>query len=205
MDVLYEACQISCERWIKEFEQGNTEIHKFSKQHQKAMHNICNKISGPYSRRTFIAIAVAIIILLLTTSVFALSKYKEYIIEKFSEYSAYSVSSADNSKKFEQLTIEYLPLGFYKSDESITSISHQVRYLNEDLYIQIQKCKIGTDLTFDTEDFDYKELEIDGMKYILYFSTDNTVGVIWNNNEYEYLVLSNMEQNEIIKTVLSIQ
>ncbi len=43
------------------------------------------------------------------------------------------------------------------------------------------------------------------MKYILYFSTDNTIGVIWNNNEYEYLVLSNIEQNEIIKTVLSIQ
>lgn len=134
-----------------------------------------------------------------------MSKYKEYIIEKFSEYSAYSVSSAYNSIKFEQLTIEYLPSGFYKSDESITSISHQVRYLNQDLYIQIQKCKIGTDLTFDTEDFDYKELEIDGMKYILYFSTDNTIGVIWNNNEYEYLVLSNIEQNEIIKTVLSIQ
>lgn len=206
MDILYEACQISCERWLNEFEQDNTETHKFSKQHQRAMHNICDKIKYPYlPKRMMVAITAAIIVLLIATSVFAIAKYKDYIIERFSGYSVYSVLSTDKSKEFENIEIEYLPDGLNKSEENITSLSHQIRYANGDLYIQIQKCQLGADISFDTEESDYEELEINGRKYILYSSTENTTGVIWNNNNYEYLVLGNIEKDEIIKTVMSIK
>lgn len=205
MDVLYEACQISCERWIKEFEQENTEIHKFSKQHQRAMHNICDKIKYPYfSKRIIIAIVAALITLLIATSVFAIVKHKDYIIKSFSNHSVYSVLTTDEPKKFENIKVEYLPDGLTKSEENITSLSHQIRYTNGNLYIQIQKLQLGADISFDTEESTYEELEINGTKYIFYSSTENTTGVIWNNNKYEYLVLSNIEKDEIIKTVLSI-
>lgn len=206
MDVLYEACRISCERRIKEFEQETTEIHKFSKQHQRAMHNICDKIKYPYfSKRIIIAIAAALIALLITTSVFAIVKHKDYIIKSFSTHSVYSVLSTDDSKEFENIKIKYLPDGLTKYEENITPLSHQIRYTNEDFYLQIQKYQLGADISFDTEELTYEEMEINGIKYILYSSTENTTGVIWNNDNYEYLVLGNIKKDEIIKTVMSIE
>lgn len=204
MDVLYEACKISCERWVNNIEKDISDEHKFSRKHLYKMHKICSKIKYYHiSKRLIIPLVAALIAMLTATSVFAIVKNKDFLIEKFNTFSIYSVNNISDSEELSEIEIDYIPNGFIQKAETSTSFSHRVQYSKENMYFNIQKVKYGVDINFDTEDFTHEELEIDGNKYILYSSNQNTHGLIWNNGQYEYLVFGNIEKDEIINIALS--
>lgn len=208
MSVLEDACKISANNWFNSMDIPS-DTHEFSVQHQKAMKKLVDKMrNNKYHRftknTTKFLIAVAIILSIATITVCAVET-KTHTIKKYLDHSSYSVSNIDNTYKLTDLQVDYVPNGYTKNDEFISEEIIKYQYQNDKLWYTITKTTIDMQINFDTENYDYNEIENDGIKYTIYKSNNNTHGLIWNDNNYIYSIFGNIDDTELIYIAKSIK
>ena len=120
MSTFEEVCLLSCEQWVDSFP-NDIPNHRFSEQHNRIMDNLFNnmqiKVKPKLSKNTIRFLLIAAILLALATTVVAVPLTREYIVNKFSNYSEYEV--LDRSKYYEVDSppiLNYVPAGFVLID-----------------------------------------------------------------------------------------
>ena len=105
MSTFEEVCLLSCEQWVDSFPDDILN-HHFSEQHNRIMDNLFNnmqiKVKHKLSKNTIRFLLIAAILLALATTAVAVPLTREYIVNKFSNYSEFTehMEYADVNMKF---------------------------------------------------------------------------------------------------------
>lgn len=202
MSAFEEAVWLSGEKWVDSFP-NDLPKHHFSKKHNKIIHEIIygkqEKTKHELSKGTVKVLLIAAILLAIATTVFAIPTSREYIIEKFFNHSSYNVKEIDRINSIESFEINYIPDGFVITDEDKSKYFYRITYAKEQFHLFIDKHAINTRINFDTEEYDFQNITINGFDAILYFSENSQKGIIFNDGEYIFMINGNIEKDELIK------
>lgn len=200
---LCEACLAAEELWFGSMELIEGE-HQFSKPFEKKMNRLLDKMRNDkyhrLTRRAVRAIIIAAILLALATTAIASPRTREYIVERFSDHSAYAVEEGYVGE-IDDLSVGYIPDGYEQTynviDEEHSVITYE--YQNNEMHFVVNKTdEIGA-MTYDTE-FDNSETTvIDGIEYIYYSDKDDSNGLVWNYSDYSYFISGNIDKDTMIK------
>ncbi len=202
MSVFEDALWLSGEQWIESFP-ADLPKHKFSRKHNRVINGILHgnqeKTKVKLSKGTIKVLLIAAILLALATTVFAVPAGREYIVEKFFNHSTYEVRGIDKINRIESFEINYIPDGFVITDEDKSKYFYRITYAKEQFHLFIDKHAINTRINFDTEEYDFQNITINGFDAILYFSENSKKGIIFNDGEYIFMRNGNIEKDELIK------
>lgn len=206
MSAFEEVCLLSCEQWVDSFP-DDIPNHRFSEQHNRIMDNLFNnmqiKVKPKLSKNTIRFLLVAAILLALATTVVAVPLTREYLVNKFSNYSEYEV--LDRSKYYEVDSppiLNYVPAGFVLIDNEF--IEH-LEYTNGDMRFAVSKYEIDGQFYFDTEEYPSEEIMINGIKGVYFRSDEDYAGIVFNDNKYIYSVDGNIDKEELVKIAQNIE
>lgn len=197
-DVLIQACLLSQEDWIQTL-RITDEAHTFSKRHQKTMAKMFDRMrKDKYHRLTRTAvrtlIAAAVLLSVATTAIaFA---PKEHSIKRFINHSVYQVIDGAPVKQADALTSS-VPEGFELIDEVQDDYAITQKYTFNDYWITIDRCSIDTEIYFDTESYNSREIQKNGITYILY-RTQTTNNAVWTDGDYTYNISSNLPEEALL-------
>lgn len=204
MNNFNDACTLSCDDWLNDFSESYE--CDFSKTFDKEMQRLVDKMRNDkyhkFTRKTMSALIIAAVILSFATTAFAIPSSRKYIIEKFTDHFSYAVIEPDNIDIVEDIIVGYIPEGYEKRNEYIFEKEISQEYQRDDEWFIISKNTIDTEINFDALDTESKT--IDGTKY-LFFVTDSTNGVIWNDSLYVYSVSGKINKEELIKIAIEIK
>lgn len=203
-----KACLLSCENWVDSFP-AEIPKHKFSKKHIEKIKEIYKTESKEnkhkLSNKTIKFLLIAAILLSLATAVFAIPASKEFIIDKFFNHSEYNVVDTNDAKDVTSLKLNYIPVGFEKTEEYESDDLYAYAYDNTDQYFYVKKYTIDTNIGYDTEKYDEENIKINEI-IAIYFRSDNEVnGTIFNNGEYIFIVDGNICKDEIVKIAQNVE
>lgn len=208
MTVFEEACILSCEQWVDSFE-SDIPKHNFSKQHNQKMKELFNskQNSEKYkiSKKAGKVLLIAAILLSLTITAFAIPAGREFIVEKFSNHSEYNVRDIGDVKKVQSLKLNYIPEGFESSDDLIGKDLYELHYENNEYRFCIQKTLINATVTFDTEEYDCEDIIINGYQGVYYRGTENDKGIIFNDNDYVFVISGNINKDELVNIAQNVE
>lgn len=204
MNNFNDACTLSCDDWLNNFSESYE--CDFSKTFEKEMQRLVDKMRNDkyhkFTRKTMSALIIAAVVLSFATTAFAIPSSRKYIIEKFTDHFSYAVIEPDNIDIVEDIIVGYIPEGYEKRNEYIFEKEISQEYQRDDEWFIISKNTIETEINFDALDTESKT--IDGTKY-LFFVTDSTNGVIWNDSLYVYSVSGKINKEELIKIAIEIK
>lgn len=204
MNNFNDACTLSCDDWLNNFSESYE--CDFSKTFEKEMQRLVDKMRNDkyhkFTRKTMSALIIAAVVLSFATTAFAIPSSRKYIIEKFTDHFSYAVIEPDNIDTVEDIIVGYIPEGYEKRNEYIFEKEISQEYQRYDEWFIISKNTIDTEINFDALDTESKT--IDGTKY-LFFVTDSTNGVIWNDSLYVYSVSGKINKEELIKIAIEIK
>lgn len=204
MNNFNDACTLSCDDWLNNFSESYE--CDFSKTFEKEMQRLVDKMRNDkyhkFTRKTMSALIIAAVVLSFATTAFAIPSSRKYIIEKFTDHFSYAVIEPDNIDTVEDIIVGYIPEGYEKRNEYIFEKEISQEYQRDDKWFIISKNTIDTEINFDALDTESKT--IDGTKY-LFFVTDSTNGVIWNDSLYVYSVSGKINKEELIKIAIEIK
>lgn len=204
MNNFNDACTLSCDDWLNNFSESYE--CDFSKTFEKEMQRLVDKMRNDkyhkFTRKTMSALIIAAVVLSFATTAFAIPSSRKYIIEKFTDHFSYAVIEPDNIDTVEDIIVGYIPEGYEKRNEYIFEKEISQEYQRDDEWFIISKNTIDTEINFDALDTESKT--IDGTKY-LFFVTDSTNGVIWNDSLYVYSVSGKINKEELIKIAIEIK
>ena len=202
MDNFEAALRISYENWIDSIP-DDPEPFEHSKKYDKEIQKLCDKMRNDklhtFTRRTARTLLIAAILLLIATVAFASTVGRDFIIRHFDGFATYSVTDTSNAKDIDDLTLNYIPEGFELTYNKTAPLVINYSYQYDDKWFNISKLIIFTDATFDIDYTYEKEFEKNGIVYH-YFNKDNlNTGVIWNNGDFQFILYSNLDENELLK------
>ncbi len=206
MSVFEEACYLSNQRWIASFP-AEFEAIEFSKQHEKRMRILFDKMRRDkyhrFTKRATIALIAAILIISMTITAFAIPASRDYIIHKFFDHSTYTAAEGEHNEVGE-ITIGYIPEGFEIIDQYKAENVAYYEYQNKQKdWYQVKKTSVGSTADFDTEKQKYESVTKNGIVYIIYID-NNSIGCIWNNVKYTYIITGNISKELILKIAYSV-
>ena len=208
MSVFEEACYLSNQRWVKSLTVPAEEI-VFSKQHQRYMRILFDKMRGNryhhLTRRMTAALIAAVLLISMTVSVFAIPSAREFVIHRFFDHSQYAVVGGE---RYEVKTIEigYIPEGFEKSDEFSQVWNKQIIYCDtsNQYWFELRKMPLHIKTTMDTETYQHEEITYNGVNYTYYYD-NNIKGYVYNNGNYVYEICGNLDKEELFKILISVK
>ncbi len=202
------AVELSLNDWTASFP-TEFDLPEPSAAYQKGIAELMDKMRGDryhkFTRKTARAILIAAIIMAIATVTLAATVGRDFIVQKFSDYSTYNVVDSSGVKDVEDIHIGYIPEGFKLSHKESTNKDYFIVYSSENKWINIYKMRIDSDITFDTEYKNSEELLINSFKGIYYEDHKlEFAGIVWNNGTYNYNIEGNLSKNELIKIAESI-
>ncbi|MCI6254178.1 DUF4367 domain-containing protein [Eubacterium coprostanoligenes] len=203
-----EVCLLSCESWVDSFP-DEIQKHKFSKKHTEKMKEIfqtdTKENKYKLSKKTIKILLIAAILLSLATTVFAIPACREFIVEKFSYHSEYNVVDTSDAKNVTSLKLNYIPVGFEKTEEYISNDFYIENYKNIDKSFTVQKCELSTNIGFDTEKYNSENIRINGIDAVYYRSDCEEKGIIFNNGEYIYIISGNIDKKGLVDIAQNVE
>lgn len=207
MSTFEEVCLLSCEQWVDSFP-DDIPNHRLSEQHNRIMDNLFNnmqiKVKPKLSKNTIRFLLIAAILLALATTVVAVPLTREYLVNKFSNYSEYEVKEKE-IYKIDSLIVNYIPDGFVKTDGLESEVSYEEFYENGEKNFLISKNTLNDIIGFDTEEYPSEEIIINGIKGIYFRADEYNSGIIFNNDKYIYSVDGNIDKEELVKIAQNIE
>lgn len=171
------------------------------------MDNLFNSIQinvkPKLSKNTIKFLLIAAILLAVATTAVAVPRTREYIVNKFSNYSEYEV--LDRNKYYEVDSppkLNYIPDGFVLTDNEY--IEH-VEYADGNMKFTVTKHSLKGQIGFDTEEYPSEEIMINGIKGVYYRADEDYAGIIFNNDRYTYSVDGNIDKEELVKIAQNIE
>ncbi len=193
---------------------GCAEEHEFSGLHNKKM----EKLFKTYSRKQkvkkiakcgkYAACIMLAVIVVSGISIFSVEAWRvQFMNFVFNSEAPYTIFEFGEEKNFYddgKISIGYLPLGFElaESDDS-RHITTRV-FSDKGKYIQITQAETGSKIGIDTEDGIIEKIKIQGYDAV-YSSNHNINSVVWSDGYYDFTVLGNIPQEEILKIAESLK
>ena len=198
-----QAVSIMNDRWLDSLEE--LEDYEPSKKHVRAVKRICDKMRGGkyhrFTRRATALIIAAAILLSAGTVVVANEATRDYIIQRFKEFSIYRVEPT-NEVNVEEIEIGYIPEGFKETERVESEYVYFIEYRNGDKAFSVNKFVINAETYYDSEEKSNKTVEHNGIEYIIFYS-NNDVGIIWNNGKYSFKIEGNLSEQDMINIAFS--
>ncbi|MBE6606849.1 MAG: DUF4367 domain-containing protein [Ruminococcaceae bacterium] len=198
-----EALEADLNEELDEYEA--MEEHVFSKRHEDEMKKILNKQSRrvSYKRKARIAVYIACALLLASGAVvFGVSAWRNSVLNFFLDLDApnseFSYSDGiDNSYKDDNIEFNYLPDKFVLTEKYISDEKSRYYFTHSQEYITLSISNVEGSFAVDTEDSNTEDIIIGEMpgKYI---EKGNQNIVIWSKKNIHFLLLSNIEKQELI-------
>ncbi len=202
------AVELSLNDWTASFP-TEFDLPEPSAAYQKGIAELMDKMRGDryhkFTRKTARAILIAAIIMAIATVTLAATVGRDFIVQKFSDYSTYNVVDSSGVKDVEDIHIGYIPKGFEVHDKTVSDDLYLLVYNNNDLWINIKESAIDTEVKFDTEFSNGKPIKIGIYDGVLFqdLNKDYT-GVTFNNGSYIITVDGNIPETELIRIAESI-
>lgn len=207
MDNFEKACVLSNEEW---FEQIPDELpeYEFSEEYKRKINTLVKGLE-PSKRKglprkivKYLIIAAILSALLIASTAFAVPGQKAFVVTKFDVGSEYTVENPKKNFKISDLKVSYVPDGFVITDTHYDADKHimALEYANESLnqrYV-IEKIPETSAVCFDTEEYPSKEVEVNGITYVVYRATPEYYGIIWNSGGYIYIIDGNTSEDDLI-------
>lgn len=204
---LNSACKMVAEDWINNI--PIIENISYSNEYKRQIEQIKNSLKEKKTNkiiRFHIKIAVvAAIVLMLTISAIALSNVKSYIITWFNDNIRLMTSYTETPYRLSPLENYYVPENFEKIDEQSSAISHTVKYAYNEQSFILQKTALTTIINDDIEHSGYSEFIVNDIKvYELNNKDSDTITMQWNDSNFSYILIGNIDRDEFIKIILSL-
>lgn len=211
MSSMKEACKLALEAIVKEYD--STQISytpKYSNVFRK-------KLAGIQIKRRlaqvflFVAKQVAVFVLILilafssvlAVNVKARTKFLNWVIENFPEFSIFQSKSVTENNTLEliDLTIHYVPDGFKLEDTQDNNEMLIYHYLNGagmKITIRFLKSTNKINSYYNTENVDIESFVLNDTQAYLW-QKDNVTSLVWSQDDVECHIAGNVKKEEIIK------
>lgn len=196
-----KACLMSCEDWVNKISEDYSHQKQFvfSKSFEKNMDTLIDKMrNNKYhrlTRKSMRVLIVAAILLSFATTAFAIPTTREYIIKQFQDHFSYWVTDVDEIDLTEDISIGYVPDGFIKTDEDYSEIGIYCEYTNNSAWFSILKHPIDIAINYDNNK---QEIEnINNIDYVIASMNDTQI-IVWNNGQYSYRIVGNIDKSILI-------
>ena len=150
-----------------------------------------------FTKKATIFIIVAAVLLSMTIVTLAATVGKDFIIQHFKGYAEVKVSDVENAEKVNDFSVGYVPDGFVKTDEDISTMGITYSFAKEQLWFNITKNTLNSGLTIDEENSASEELTVGNNKYLISYS-EETITMMWNDGSYVYYLTGNLEKDKLI-------
>lgn len=197
------AVELSLNNWVASLP-TEFDLPEPTQAYKKEMARLMDKMRGDryhrLTRRTARALLIAAVILAIATITLAATVGRDFVIQKFTDHSTYSVVDASDIRDVDDISIEYIPEGFELSKNIRYDKVVLLTYSKEDEWLNIYKGRIDSDVAFDTEYKNSESLKIHNFNSIYYEDTNlNYSGIVWNDGTHIYTVEGNISKDELIK------
>ena len=209
MSKLALACEMSLNDWLATFPD---EIPKaeHTKHHEKWKKNLFNKMRDDryhrFTTKTIKVMLVAAVLFVLMLTAFVIPSSREYMMDKFENFSRYKVTQ--NNKNFVdgEITVGYIPDGYEFESKGKAGKNSYVKYdANDGVFFTIYKSSSEGEVNFDTENFVSEEILVDGQKYVYCKGNLGTDNLIWTKNDYVYRISGPFSMDELIKIAKTVE
>ena len=209
MAVLAEACWISCERWVDAFP-AEIPVHTFSEAFNTCMNALLAAQGGGKPRkrgagRKVLLVAAALLAAAVAAS--AVPGSREFIVPRFSNRSEYEIADPRGAKRVTSMTVGYVPEGFRKVEKNCSygKTGFIEYYQNGDRFFTVEKSTLEAGITFDTEEYESKMIDINGFQAIVFQATDDYFGILFNDGQYIYSVEGTISTDELVKIAQNVK
>lgn len=147
------------------------------------------KNSSKSKRITFILIAAVITILLVASASAVALKLGDFIVDVYEKYIEVHFRNDNNNTTIQEIYAPtYLPIGYSKQNDENFDKRHNTSFSNGTYEIVLlQKARNTATLTFDNENFEYKNFTLDE-KIVYYYTKYNTSVYMWSFGEYIFTI-----------------
>ena len=201
-----QAAALDIEKWLQTLPEEAPE-YKFSEKYNKFRVKLFDKMRGEkyhrLTKRATVAIIVAAILFAMAVATLAATVGKDFILKHFNGYAEVEVSDVENADYVNNFVLTYIPEGFDKTDEFVSSGIITYSYSNNDKWFDISKEEITADVGVDEEFGQVKEIEYKGKKFLL-SEDESGRALIWNDGKYLYDINGNISLNEMLEIVTAI-
>ena len=213
------------EKWDAELQElsENNEYdgHKFSDEFEKKVRKIRNSIGrkdrikrGTQICMKFVITAAAIMgvifggLLTRPTVYAAVQNVIRTIFDKYDKYNYIGEGlTVDNFNN--NISLGYIPEGYYLSSGDYSHISVSLTYISEDedKIILVYGIADGASSIYDNEHNSYSDFTINGIEYHYYESNDNDFydTLVWYKNGYDFSISAHLPKDELVKIAENIK
>lgn len=201
MNNFEEACLLSCEDWVNEITEkySHKEEFVFSKSFENKMDTLIDKMRNDQyhalTRKSLRTLIIAAVILSFATTALAIPTTRKYIIKQFQDHFSYLVTDISEIDTTEDVSIGYVPDGFIKTDEDCSEIGIYCEYTNNEDWFSVLKHPIDVAINYDNNKQDIQR--INNIDYIIAEKNDTHI-IIWNNGQYTYRIMGNIDKSILI-------
>ncbi len=194
----------------------STDEHIFSRKFEKKMYKLIkqrNKVYYPFInsgfKRTAIAIGTLIIVSTVSvTQVDALRKvFTNIRLDIFEKYSVITPSEDSQvPEKIEEIyEITYDLSGYEVVYEKLDDTSNFIEYVKNDVSIDFTQYVKGTVVHLNTENADIQTIMINEIEAIYFIDYKNYQYLTWENEEYFFVLISNVEKDMFFDIAKSVE
>ena len=209
MDKLTLACEMSLDKWLDTFPEEIPEP-ECSKKHEKWKKKLFDRMRGDryhkFTTKAVKVMLVAAVLCALLLTAFVIPSSREFMLDKFDEYSTYKLTENNKNSVSGEITVGYVPEGFELSNN--VNLDKQVTktYLNLDgTFFTIFKHASSIKVDFDTETYVVEEISHKNIQYLYCNGNDGINSIIWNKNDYIYQIEAPFEKEELLKIAKTVE
>ena len=198
-----QACLLAFEDWADDIPDDLPEP-EYSEKHKRWVKKLFNKMRGDryhrFTTNTVKVMLVAAVLSALLLTAFVIPSSREFIIDKFHNYSTYKLTEDNGNSVNGEITVGYIPEGFELVEKQSYSKQLTSIFKNEnEKHLIIYKSASTSKINFDTEDLNVKMFDVNGIKYTVCIDEHGNVNILWTKNDYIYRIDGNISVEELIK------
>ena len=201
-----QAAALDIEKWLQTLPEEAPE-YKFSEKYNKFRVKLFDKMRSEkyhrFTKRATVAIIVAAILFAMAVATLAATVGKDFILKYFNGYAEVEVIDSENAVNVDSLTIGYIPDGFIKTDEFISDSTTTYSYSESDKWFTVTKVKLDSGMTFDEEN-QIERITINNVEYLYSYSSDAN-NLLWNNGQYSFNLIGNLDKDQLLKIAESVR
>lgn len=202
---------IECnKRWMATLPENPPEP-EYSEEFHRNMAKILDKMRGNhyhrFTKKTARVILVAAIVMsLLTVTVFATTDLGAYILEELRDHAIFQSLFEPKENVDGKIDCGYIPDEFEVVQEIYRDNHCLVIYENKNNeHFSVTKMENGAEMGMDNEYTQKSVVQISGVELIIYEKDNGDFRVVWCDENYTYRIGGNISQEEAIKIAESIK
>lgn len=191
-------------KWMATLPENIPEV-EFSEKHIKNMKILLDKMRGDryhrFTRKTTrVIIAAAVIMALMSVTVFATTDLGAYILDELSDHAIFQSLFESEETVDGKIDCGYVPDGFEIVTESSGDIHYLLIFENENgNSFSISKRRNQAEMGLDNEYAQKSVVQISNAELIIYEKDNGDIRAVWCNANYTYRLDGDISYEEVIR------